>query len=213
MTLRLGNNKKNIQSIDHKKITVSTAYKNKKTYRTYQINIKQTYIKALLDNYISEPTKNEKIQLYLAKKHKQHYKITKTSNTIDKTIQLNVKLNNSKKTTPVTLPKNDMEYIKAYDTYLETLDKINAEKDNKNNGNDCFKAAPLKATVLLQFIVDDITNEFKTELEILNIRTIINKDFIEYVKKQNNNILPSWLDMLITDWNKEYINTILNISN
>lgn len=130
---------------------------------------------------------------------------------MNKTIEFNINMNDIKKITPVSLPKNDIEYVKAYDIYLETLDKIK----NENNGsvNNCFDAAPLKAIILFNIIVDDETKKFKTKLSISHIRTEINEEFINYIKKENGDLLPDWLVTLTTDWNKEYLNTLLNLNN
>lgn len=206
----LNKNNKAMQFTKDKKITISTSKKNNKTYRTYQINMDQADIRMMLNENLDTPPEKKKIKLYLIKKHIQHYDIKEKSNLINETIEITINLNNNKKTTPITLPKNNMQYIKAYDTYLETIDKINNET---NNNDDNFDTVPLKATVLLNIAIDDETNTLKTSLSITNIRTSINKEFIDYIKEKNDNILPDWLNILTTDWNKEYLNKIFNKSN
>lgn len=202
-------NSKGVNFTDKKKITISTSTKKNKTYRTYQININNDYIRMLSNDNIENDINNKRIKLYLTEKHKQYYQIKTKANTIDKTIETQININNRKTTSPLTLPKNDMEYIKAYDTYLDKLNNINETIDIKNKE---FKPAPLTATILLKFNVNETDNNLNVELNITNLITNIDDEFIKYIKQEYNDIIPEWLNTLLTDWNDEYLTRILNIS-
>ena len=202
-------NNKGVTFTDKKKITISTSTKKNKTYRTYQININNDYIRMLNNDNIENDINNKRIKLYLTEKHKQYYQIKTKANTIDKTIETQININNRKTTSPLTLPKNDMEYIKAYDTYLDKLNNINETIDITNKE---FKPAPLTATILLKFNVNETDNNLNVELNITNLITNIDDEFIKYIKQEYNDIIPEWLNTLLTDWNDEYLTRILNIS-
>jgi len=188
---------KHLSFTDNKKITVSTAKKNGKTYRTYQINIDPNTIKKIL--FIDDTADNTKINLYLTKKHKQYYMITLEPDKINKSVKTSIKLDTSKTSAPVTLPKNEMDYIKAYDTYLSILDNLNKK----------FKPEPLKADILT--IINAAGGDLQTEINITNIKTNIKNDFIEYIKTENGGILPDWLNTLTTNWTDKYLKEIMNI--
>lgn len=207
--IKMLKSKDNIEFIDKKKITISTRKKNNKIYRTYQININQDYIRMLLNDDPITPTETKKINLYLTKKHEQHYVIQEKPNTINNPIKVTANFNDKKKIIQLTLPKNNIPYIKAYDDYLTTIDKLNAEN---NNTDECFDATPLYASTLFNIGVDDVTISLKMELSITNIKTNIKKEFINYIQEENGGIIPDWLKILITDWNDEYINTIFKIN-
>lgn len=202
-------NNKGVNFTDKKKITISTSTKKNKTYRTYQININNDYIRMLSNDNIENDINNKRIKLYLTEKHKQYYQIKTKANAIDKTIETQININNRKTTSPLTLPKNDMEYIKAYDTYLDKLNNINESIDIANKK---FKPAPLTATILLKFNVNETDNNLNVELNITNLITNIDDEFIKYIKQEYNDIIPEWLNTLLTDWNDEYLTRILNIS-
>ena len=187
---------------DKKKITISTSKKENKIYRTYQININNDYIRMLNDDDPTDTT-NHKIKLYLIEKNKQSYQITTNADTINKVIETQIKINDKKTTSPLTLPKNDMEYIKAYDTYLNKIDKINTTGKQ-------FKPAPLNANILLVFKIN-ADNLLGIELSITNLRVNIDDGFINYIQQEYKDIKPDWLNTLLTDWNNEYLNQLMNI--
>lgn len=144
----------------------------------------------LLNDDLTETTAKRKIALYLIEKNKQHYEIKETINTYDNAILTNTTLTNKKNTSPLTLPKNEMPYIKAYDEYLKAIDNL---KDTNK-----FEIEPLNATITLIFAVEN--NELKIKLNIKDIKADIKKDFIEYLKAENKDTIPEWLNILITNW-------------
>ena len=196
---------KEIAILENRTITISASVKPNKTYRTYKLNIPIAYIKLLTDKTaVMDKDYKPNTDFYFVEIHKQHYQIKEKANAIEKPIKLRLPANYKKRTMALTLPKNNMAYLKAYDTYLDVMDAINQENYKKMLP---FKPFPLKADLRLAFKINEETMTHNIELHIY-IDADIPADFIAYVEKVNG-VKPEWLETLLNDHNIDYLNSVV----
>lgn len=124
-----------------------------------------------------------------------------------------------KKNIQLTLPKRDMEYLKAYDKCQEIIESINQEiqKENKSladcNKKPLFKTPTLYAELYFFQHLNIEYMHFEYELHI-RIKADIDDAFVNYVKndKLNPGGIPGWLETLIIDWDDPVVQNLLGIS-
>jgi hypothetical protein len=214
-----------ISICDKKNIIVAT-YQNtetKKIYNTFQINLPISYI-----NLIENIGTDQQTNFYLKEINKQQYEIKQTTTNINTNlsglIPLTLPTNLKKRLIRLTLPKNNIEYLQAYEKYISVANEANLKIDDvifierekeineKTAGLNPKEAAKvidkitkpyhykfnLTADIKLILEVNNNTAAFDTTF-ILTLNAEIDNKFVEYVKEVNNNMLPEWLDFLLTD--------------
>lgn len=198
---------------EYKNIIIATNQKKEKTYNTFQLNLPAKYISLLMD----KSRRDQQTYFYLEKITNKHYRVIETSELKNAElmglIKLKLPIPNKQRQMRVTLPKNKIPYLKAYETYLnirnthylDTSTKI-IEKYAETKTNDeikeltekeAFKVYQLRALISLQLKVNPETAAFEPRLTI-SFDADIDPRFIEYIKKINNNNIPDWLEYLTT---------------
>lgn len=215
-----GNPSQTIEITEKRKIIViKNKKKTNKNYYSYQLNVPMD----LLNLVILDGQYDKKInrKFCLQETNKQTYDFNMKEQLEKNDISIGLKRDLKKRNCALTLPKRKMEYLKAYDIYQDVIETINQdiEQDDKK-----FEVQPLMANLIFDAHIkkinkkNPITKENETHYDLIYdfriyIKTNIDKDFINFAKKENANMdgLPGWLETLIIDWDNEKIKEVLDI--
>jgi len=175
---------------EYKKITVQKRIIKDKTYTSYLLGIPDTAINLIISMFIADD-ENENGYTILEKIDNQTYKIVITDELKPSTIRIGdiEGYDIKNKTYKTTLPKKKIEYLQAYDKYLENIEYINKKYDKDFKPSDIgvniiINVAPandesLQKEVIMRFITN-IDDKFKNSIELVNDE------------------IPDWLDLLTT---------------
>ncbi len=175
---------------EYKKITVQKRTIKDKTYTSYLLGIPDTVINFIIYMFTADDENKEGYTI-LEKIDNQTYKILITDELKPGTIRIGdiEGYDIKNKIYKTTLPKKKIEYLQAYDKYLENIDYINKKYD-KN-----FKPADIGANIIFNFAPAD-AESLQKEV-IMRFITNIDDKFKNSIELINNEI-PDWLDLLTT---------------
>lgn len=177
-----------IHNISYKKITVQKRTIKNKTYTSYLIGIPVTVISHIIHEFIKDDDP-EMGHTVLEKIDNQTYKMSIVKEINPEMIILDKGQGHDIKNKVIksTLPKKKIEYLQAYDKYLEMIEYINNKYDKE------FEPAIITAFITINIAPADNT-ELQTEV-LIRFNTNIDDKFINCMELLNDEI-PDWLELL-----------------
>ena len=194
---------------DKKKITIITNTKKangeNKNYYSYQFNIPLNTMQIVYEKQLNKDGENKLI--YLQENNKQRYKFIFANTKPENAIETSIGINQKKRYVSYTLPKKHIEYLQAYDKYLDVLKTINKDIQEKNkladdkDKIDEFKQQPLYINLETVVTPNDNGKDLNYDMSF-KIYTNVEQRFIDYAKKETAKYggLPGWLQVLANDW-------------
>jgi len=101
---------------------------------------------------------------------------------------------NKTNTLPLTLPKKQIEYLKAYDKLINTINMINQDLTEDKQ----FKRPPLTAIIRLNQYNKEVTPIYHIHIS-LNANLDTETRLIKYIQEDNKECggLPGWFELLL----------------